>query len=82
MRRIETKQNETKRKFLFSLFFSVFQFVLALNAAIMVFFNFLNFFAIVLEFSITHQVGTERNDNFYFLSFSAFSNLFWVEKKP
>ena len=42
----------------------------------MVFFNFLNFFAIFLEFSITRRVGTERNDNFYFFSFSAFSNLF------
>ena len=38
----------------------------------MVFFNFLNFFAIFLEFSITRRVGTERNDNFYFLSFSSF----------
>ena len=26
--------------------------------------------------------GTERNNNFYFLSFSAFPNLFWLEKKP
>ena len=36
----------------------------------MVFFNFFNFFAISLEFSISRRVGTERNDNFYFLSFS------------
>ena len=33
---------------------------------------FLNFFAIFLEFSITRRVGMERNDNFYFLSFTAF----------
>ena len=35
-----------------------------------------------MEFSITRLVGTKRNDNFYFLSLSAFSNLFWLEKKP
>ena len=38
----------------------------------MVSFNFLNFFAIFLEFSITRRVGMERMDNFYFLSFTAF----------
>ena len=48
----------------------------------MVFLNFLNFFTIFLEFSITRRVGTERNNNFYFLSFSALSNLFWVEMTP
>ena len=42
----------------------------------------LNFFAIFLEFSITSRVGTERTDNFYFFSFSTFSNLFWLEMKP
>ena len=35
---------------------------------------FLIFFAIFLEFSIMHPVGTERNDNFYFRSFSDFTN--------
>ena len=35
-----------------------------------------------MEFYITRLVGTKRNDNFYFLSFSAFSNLFWLEMKP
>ena len=44
--------------------------------------NFLNFFVFFLEFSITRWVGTKRNDNFYFLYFSAFSNLFWLEMKP
>ena len=48
----------------------------------MVFFNFLNIFAILLEFFILRRVGTERNDNFYFLYFPAFSNLFWLEMKP
>ena len=47
----------------------------------MVFSNFLNFFAIFLEFSITGQVGTHRNDLFNFLSFSTFSNVFWLENK-
>ena len=28
------------------------------------------------------QEGTTRNDNFYFLSFFAFSNLFWLEMIP
>ena len=33
------------------------------------------------EFLITRRVGIKRNDNFYFLSFSSFSNLFlaWNE---
>ena len=48
----------------------------------MIFFNIFNFFAISLEFSIMHRVGTKRNDNFYFLSFSSFSFLFWLEMNP
>ena len=47
----------------------------------MVFFNFLNFFTIFMVFSITLRVETVRNENFYFLSFSAFSNLFWLVMK-
>ena len=42
----------------------------------------MNFFTIFMEFSITLRVRTERNENFYFLSFSAFSNLFWLVMKP
>ena len=49
--------------------------IMAWNEAIVVFFNFLNFFPIFLEFSITRRVRTKRNDNFYFLYFSSFSNL-------
>ena len=45
-------------------------------------FYFFEFFAIFLEFSITRRVVTKRNDNFYFVSFSSFSNLFWLEMKP
>ena len=52
------------------------------NEAIIVFYNFLYFFAFCLEFSISHWVGTKRNDNLYFLTFSAFSNQFSLEKKP
>ena len=48
----------------------------------MVFLNFFTFFAIFLEFYITLRVGTKRNNNFCFLSFSAFYNLFWLEMKP
>ena len=48
----------------------------------MVFLNFFTFFAIFLEFYITRWVGTKRRNNFIFLSFSAFSNLFWLEMKP
>ena len=46
-----------------------------------IFFIFLNFFLIFMEFSITHWVGMKRNDNFYFLFFSAFSIIFWIEMK-
>ena len=28
------------------------------------------------------RVGMKWNDNFYFFSFPAFSNLFWLEIKP
>ena len=48
----------------------------------MVFLFFFTFFAIFLEFYITRRVGTKRNYNFYFPSFSAFCILFWLEMKP
>ena len=69
-------RNETERQDLFSFFPGLFQPILALNEAVMVFFN---YFAIFLELCITRQVGTERNDNFYFHSFLAFSKLFWLQ---
>ena len=69
-------RNETEWYFLYALFPGIFHPILAWNEAIVVFFNFLNFFAILLEFSITRRAGAKRNDNFYFLSFSSFSNLF------
>ena len=68
---------------LFSLFLRLYQLVLDSKDAIMVFFNFLNFFAIFLEFFITGRVGVDRNDNFYFHSFSGISQPFldWKEAK-
>ena len=74
--------NETERQYLFSFFLGLFQPILVLNEAIPEFFNFLNFFAIFLEFLIMRQEGTKRNDNSYFLSFFTFSKLFWLEIMP
>ena len=68
--------------FFFSFFLGLSTLILDRKVAIVVFFNFLNFFAIYLEFSIPGRVKTHRNNFFYFLSFSAISNLFWLEKKP
>ena len=45
------------------------------------FFNFLKFFPIFLEFSITCRIGMEQSDNFYFPSFWACLNLFLLEMK-
>ena len=61
-------KNGTEGQFLVSLFRSLFLPILAWNEATMVFFNFLNFLAICLEFSITHRVGTERNGTIIFIS--------------
>ena len=72
-------RNETERQDLLSLFLGIFQPILALNEAIMEFFN---FFAFFLAFSIPGRVGTEQIDKFYFLSFSFFSALFWLKIKP
>ena len=64
----------------FFLFLGLSQLILAWREAIMVFFKFLNFFAIFMEFPITGLVGTRWNE-FSFPFFSAFPNLFWLEKK-
>ena len=53
-----------------------------LKWTIMVFLLFFQFLTIFMEFSITLRVRTKWNDNFYFLPFSAFSNLFWLIMKP
>ena len=75
-------RNEMERKFLFSSFLGLFQPTLAWNEAIIVFLNFLNFFPIFLKFSTSRRVGTKQNGNFYFPSFEAFSNLFWLKMNP
>ena len=75
-------RNETERQYLFSFFLCLFQPILALNAAILAFLNFLNFFSIFLEFSIMRQIGTKRNDDFYFLHLSSSFNLWWLEMEP
>ena len=62
-------RNEMERKFLFSSFLGLFQSTLAWNEAVIVLFNFLNFFPIFLKFSTTCWVGTKQNGNFYFPSF-------------
>ena len=76
---VRFEQNATERLFLFSLFFSLVQHIMAWNETTMVFWNFLNFIAIFLEFSITLQVRTKRNDNFCFSSFLTFSSLFFLK---
>ena len=55
---------------------------MAWREALVVFYNFLDFFAIFfLQFSILGRVGSDPNDNFYFLYLSAFPYLFWLKKK-
>ena len=48
------------------------------NGVFLIVWIFLLFF---LEFSIQGRVRNDRNDNFYFHSFSTFPNQFWLEKK-
>ena len=45
-------------------------------------FEFFEFFAIFLKFSISCRAGMKQNVNFYFLFFSVFSNQFWFEMRP
>ena len=47
-----------------------------------IFLNHWIFLLFFFEISISRRVGTKRNDKFYILSFSAFSNLFWLEIMP
>ena len=48
-------RNETERQDLLSLFLGIFQSILALNEAILVFFNFFNFFQIFWNFQFRHR---------------------------
>ena len=67
--------------FLFSLFHHLFQPILAWKEAMVVIYNFLNFFAIFWEFSIVCWVGKHRNDFFLFSLFLGLSQpiLAWNE---
>ena len=68
--------------FLFSLFHGILQPILAENEAIVVFFYFLNFFAIFLEFSISRRVGTEQNEmTIFILSLSLRVPTYFVLKR-
>ena len=60
-------RNEMEWWFLFSVFLDLFEPILDWNEAIMVFFNFLNFFAIFLKISISRRVGTEGNGTIIFI---------------
>ena len=75
----QSDRKGTEWQFLFFLFLGIFQPISAWNEATMVFFYFFYFFSLFLEFYISRRVRTERKDNFCFLSFSSFSNLFWLE---
>ena len=48
------------------------------NRIFLIFWIFLLFFFGIFYYTS----GTERNDNFYFLSFPTFSSLFWLKMKP
>ena len=73
---VETKRNETII-FIFHISHP-FPTYFGLKGTISVFLLFFEFFTIFMEFFITLRVGTKRTDNFYFLSFPVFSNLFWL----
>ena len=76
------ERNGTERKFLFSLVLILFHPIFASKEITTVFYNFLIFFCYFFGISIALQVRTKQNDNFYFLSFSTLSNLFWLEMTP
>ena len=76
----ESGRNTSEGFFFYFLSFSAFAILFCLKRSYDGVSNFLNFFAIFLEFSITGWVGTDQN-HFFFLSFSVFPNLFWLEMK-
>ena len=51
------------------------------NGIFLIFWIFLLCFFGIFDYT-SGRNGTERNDNFYFLTFSVFSNLFWLEMMP
>ena len=48
---------------------------------VFLFFEFFCYFFFIISYS-SDRNETKRNDNFYFLYFSAFSNPFWLEMRP
>ena len=48
----------------------------------MVLLNFFNFIALLFGIFYPGSCRKDRNDNFFFLSFSTCPNLFWLEMKP
>ena len=74
---LEFSITERNEYFYFLSLVDLFHLILAWNEATMVFFL---FFSLFLEFCISHQVGTERKYNFYFRSFSSFSNLYGCKR--
>ena len=74
-------KNGTKRQFLFFLFLGLFQLILALNEAITLSFNLLNFLAILFWiFSYASgRSGSKRNDNFLFSLFEPFPTCFGLK---
>ena len=63
----------------FSLFFGLSRPVSAWNEASKMFFNFLNFVAIIFEFSISGRVETDRNEKKNFLYFSSCPDPFFLK---
>ena len=51
------------------------------NGIFLIFLIFL-LFCFVIFYYTSGRNGTERNDNFYFLSFPAISSLLWLKMKP
>ena len=70
---------KTEWYLLYSLFLGLYQPILVSNEAIIVFFNFLNFFAIFfwILYFVSCRNGTERNDSFLLCIFLPI--LFWEE---
>ena len=54
--------------------------VLAWKEAILMFFNFLNFFAIFLRFPIPGRVGMDQNENFFFSPSQPIPSLFGLKR--
>ena len=72
-------RNGTERKFLFYLIHILFHPIFARNFVILVFFLYVEFFGYFLEILYYALGRNVTKRKFLFLSFSYFSNLFWLE---